>query len=94
MHSKQVRLYLIKGAKIIGVNNRNLHNFHVDMETTTRVAKAVKESGKSVILAALSGITSRQDVANYEAVGVSAVLVGEHLMRSNDKKAFISSLIN
>lgn len=84
------------GAKVIGVNNRNLHDFNVDMGTTTRVADAIKESNKNgneVILIALSGITGRQDVERYAEQGVSAVLVGESLMRANDKPAFVRHLL-
>ncbi|CAG8665888.1 11401_t:CDS:1, partial [Scutellospora calospora] len=50
------------GAKVIGVNNRNLHTFDVDMSTTTKLAEMVPEG---VILAALSGITKREDVEAY-----------------------------
>lgn len=79
------------GAKVVGVNNRNLHDFNVDMGTTSRLADAAKEAG--IILAALSGITGRADVEKYLQEGVGAVLVGEALMRSNDKKAFIQGLL-
>ncbi|PWN90157.1 IGPS-domain-containing protein [Acaromyces ingoldii] len=79
------------GAKVVGVNNRNLHDFNVDMGTTSRLADAAKEAG--VILAALSGITGRSDVEKYLQEGVGAVLVGEALMRSTDKKAFIQGLL-
>ncbi|ORX97335.1 N-anthranilate isomerase [Basidiobolus meristosporus CBS 931.73] len=77
------------GAKVIGVNNRNLHTFDVDMENTSRLAEMVPED---VILAALSGITGPQDVAKYIEQGVGAVLIGEALMRSQDKKKFIHDL--
>lgn len=79
------------GAKVVGVNNRNLHDFNVDMATTSRLAEAAKEGG--VVLAALSGITGRSDVEKYVSEGVGAVLVGEALMRASDKKAFIHDLL-
>jgi len=79
------------GAKVVGVNNRNLHDFNVDMGTTSRLADAAKEGG--IILCALSGITGRKDVEKYVSEGVGAVLVGEALMRSKDKKAFIHDLL-
>ncbi|KAG9053018.1 bifunctional tryptophan synthase trp1 [Serendipita sp. 407] len=78
------------GAKVIGVNNRNLHTFEVDMNTTTRLADMC--TGKDVILCALSGINSRKDVTEYLEQGVEAVLVGEALMRAADPKAFIREL--
>jgi len=80
------------GAKVIGVNNRNLHNFQVDMQTTTRLADMCK--GKGVIICALSGITSRQDVTQYMEQGVRAVLVGESLMRAAQPDVFIRELLD
>ncbi|PWN40358.1 IGPS-domain-containing protein [Ceraceosorus guamensis] len=79
------------GAKLIGVNNRNLHDFNVDMGTTSRLAEKAREAG--VVLCALSGITGRGDVEKYLKEGVGAVLVGEALMRATDKRAFIHDLL-
>ncbi|GAA6047259.1 hypothetical protein JCM3770_001854 [Rhodotorula araucariae] len=88
---------LIVGAKVIGVNNRNLHDFNVDMGTTSRIADVIKdkypERASEIILIALSGITGRKDVERYAEQGVSAVLVGESLMRANDKGAFVRELL-
>ena len=85
------------GAKVIGVNNRNLHDFNVDMSTTSRIADVIKEKhperAGEIILIALSGITGREDVVRYQEQGVSAVLVGESLMRANDKGAFVRKLL-
>ncbi|GAA5849976.1 hypothetical protein JCM8547_000971 [Rhodosporidiobolus lusitaniae] len=85
------------GAKVIGVNNRNLHDFNVDMGTTSRIADVIKEKyperAGEVILIALSGITGREDVVKYQQQGVSGILVGESLMRSNDKGAFVRELL-
>ncbi|KAI9019800.1 indole-3-glycerol phosphate synthase-domain-containing protein [Hyaloraphidium curvatum] len=78
------------GSKVIGVNNRNLHTFSVDMDTTSSVASMVPEG---IILAALSGIASRADVEKYAADGAKAVLVGESLMRSRDPATFIKQLL-
>lgn len=85
------------GAKVIGVNNRNLHDFEVDMGTTSRIADVIKqqhgEEGAKVILIALSGITGREDVVRYQAQGVGGVLVGESLMKATDKGALVRSLL-
>ncbi|CAB4482466.1 hypothetical protein RhiirA5_347183 [Rhizophagus irregularis] len=78
------------GAKVIGVNNRNLHTFDVDMNTTSRLAEMVPEN---VILAALSGISGRADVISYLDQGVKAFLIGEALMRSENKRAFVKELL-
>jgi anthranilate synthase/indole-3-glycerol phosphate synthase/phosphoribosylanthranilate isomerase len=80
------------GATVIGVNNRNLHTFQVDMDTTTRLADMCRD--KDVILCALSGINSRKDVTHYIEQGVRAVLVGEALMKAADPKAFIKELLD
>lgn len=84
------------GAKVIGVNNRNLHDFQVDMATTSRLVSAAQgggQGGDKPYLAALSGISSRADVQKYVDEGVDAVLVGEALMRVQDKKAFMHHLL-
>lgn len=85
------------GAKVIGVNNRNLHDFQVDMGTTSRIADVIKEKygekSNEVILIALSGIVGREDVERYASEGVGAVLVGESLMKAQDKPAFVRTLL-
>ena len=86
----EMRVAVKLGAKVIGVNNRNLHSFHVDLETTSKLVSLVP---KGTILCALSGISSRKDVEKYVAEGVGAVLVGESLMRAKDTKAFIAELL-
>lgn len=78
------------GSKVIGVNNRNLTNFEVDMETTTRLMEIVP---KETILCALSGISGPKDVLPYQQNGVGAVLVGEALMRAQDTAKFIAELL-
>lgn len=78
------------GSKVIGVNNRNLTNFEVDMETTTRLMEIVP---KETILCALSGISGPKDVTPYQQSGVGAVLVGEALMRAQDTAKFITELL-
>ncbi|EFR01404.1 anthranilate synthase component 2 [Nannizzia gypsea CBS 118893] len=77
------------GSKVIGVNNRNLQSFEVDLETTSRLMGQVPES---TIVCALSGISGPQDVAPYQKNGVKAVLVGEALMRAQDVGVFVSNL--
>ncbi|KAJ7039117.1 anthranilate synthase component II [Mycena alexandri] len=90
-NAKEMELALSLPAKVIGVNNRNLHNFDVDMGTTSRLSEMVK--GKDVMLCALSGISTAQDVDKYAAEGVGAVLIGESLMRATDTSAFIRQLL-
>ncbi|CAI6332724.1 unnamed protein product [Periconia digitata] len=78
------------GSQVIGVNNRNLVNFEVDMDTTSRLMNLVP---KETIVCALSGITGPQDVEPYTQNGVGAVLVGEALMRASDTIDFIAKLL-
>ncbi|KAI9742238.1 MAG: bifunctional tryptophan synthase trp1 [Claussenomyces sp. TS43310] len=78
------------GSKVIGVNNRNLASFEVDLDTTSRLMAQVP---KETIVCALSGISGAQDVAAYHKNGVGAVLVGEALMRAKDTAKFITELL-
>ncbi|KAG0198840.1 bifunctional tryptophan synthase trp1 [Mortierella sp. GBA30] len=89
-NAQEMEVAIELGAKVIGVNNRNLHNFEVDMETTTKLVNMVPQG---TILVALSGIKGREDVERYVEQGVGGVLVGEALMLSKDKRAFIRGLL-
>jgi anthranilate synthase/indole-3-glycerol phosphate synthase/phosphoribosylanthranilate isomerase len=80
---------LAGGARIIGINNRDLRSFNVDLATTDRLAGMV-DTG--VLLAALSGISTREDVERFQTAGASAVLVGEALMIADDPAARIREL--
>jgi len=90
-NATEMKTALDLGAKVIGVNNRNLHDFNVDMGTTSRLVEMVRE--RDVILCALSGISSPKDVQVYKDEGVRAVLVGEALMRAQDTSVFIRELL-
>lgn len=76
------------GAGLIGINNRNLHDFSVDRGTVERVA-ALCPTG--TVLAALSGVEGPEDVERFARAGAKAVLVGEALMRAPDPAALIRS---
>ena len=89
-NTQEMEIALSLGAKVIGVNNRNLHDFKVDMNTTSL---SHMTRNKDVVLCALSGISSRQDVERHKGQNVRAVLVGESLMRAKDAGAFISELL-
>lgn len=91
-NAKEMEIALALPAKVIGVNNRNLHDFEVDMGTTSRLSDMVE--GKDVILCALSGISGPEDIQRYASEGVKAVLIGESLMRAEDPTAFIHKLLS
>ncbi|MCL2884900.1 MAG: indole-3-glycerol phosphate synthase TrpC [Oscillospiraceae bacterium] len=75
----EVTMALAAGARIVGVNNRDLRTFQVDLSVSERLRKLVPPD---VLFIAESGIREPADVARLRAVGVDAVLVGETLMRS------------
>jgi anthranilate synthase/indole-3-glycerol phosphate synthase/phosphoribosylanthranilate isomerase len=77
------------GAKVIGVNNRNLESFEVDLDTTGRLRSMVP---KNTVICALSGINTHQDVVMCKQDGINAVLVGEAIMRAPDASVFIRQL--
>lgn len=78
------------GAQVIGVNNRDLTSFKVDLETTSRLMADVP---KETIVCALSGIADMNDVRAYQSQGVGAVLVGEALMRAERPDEFANRLL-
>lgn len=78
------------GATLIGINNRNLHTFEVDLEHTLRLRERVPDQ---CVLVAESGIHTRQDVERLEAAGVDAMLVGESLMSQPDIAAAVATLL-
>lgn len=88
--AEEMTIALNLGSKVIGVNNRNLRSFDVDLGTTNRL---LAHAPKDTIICALSGITGNQDVQLYQQSGVGAVLVGEALMRAQNTSAFIHQLL-
>ena len=87
---EEMRTAVELGAQVIGVNNRDLTTFEVDLDTTSRLMDGVPST---TIVCALSGISGPQDVDVYHRNGVGAVLVGEALMRAPDTKQFINNLL-
>jgi indole-3-glycerol phosphate synthase len=81
VHTKEeLNRALDAGAKIIGVNNRDLTTFEVDLRVTEELCREVPDE---VVLVSESGIKNLQDVARLKACGVDAILVGEALMRGD-----------
>ena len=80
----EVKMALNAGARIIGVNNRNLKDFTVDTENSRRLRAMIPAD---VLFVSESGVKDAADVAAARAMGANAVLVGEALMRSADKRA-------
>ena len=83
------------GANLIGVNNRDLNTFEVDLGTTERMAARLGTDwlGGSGLLVAESGIHTRADVCRVAACGARAILVGESLVREVDSGAKVKELL-
>ena len=86
---EEISMALSAGAEIIGVNNRNLKDFTVDVGNSVRLRQLVPPE---VIFVSESGMKTREDIARLEEAGVNAVLIGETLMRSADKKGMLEEL--
>lgn len=78
------------GARLIGVNNRDLRDFHVDLGTSERLGALMPEDK---IRVAESGIRTRADVDRLRAAGFHAFLVGESLLRQDDRAAAVRTLV-
>ncbi len=83
---KEIHSALTAGASIIGVNNRNLKTFEVDFNNSLRLRRLVPSD---VVFVAESGIKTVTDIRLLSEAGVNAVLIGESLMRSPDKKEIL-----
>lgn len=77
------------GARIIGVNNRNLKDFTVDTENSRKLRNRIP---KEVLFVSESGVKTPEDVQKLREIGADAVLIGETLMRAADKKAELEYL--
>lgn len=86
---EEIEMALRCKARIIGVNNRNLRDFTVDVENSLRLRRAVPGE---VLFVSESGMKTPEDIRKLQKAGVDAVLIGEALMRSSDKKKFLEAL--
>ena len=85
----EIKSALNAGARIVGVNNRNLKDFTVDTDNSRRMRELVPDN---VIFVSESGVRTAEDIKKLREIGVDAVLIGESLMRAADKKAKLSEL--
>lgn len=88
-HELEAERALKVGARVIGVNNRDLHTFRVDLEVTERVARWLPDD---ITLVAESGISSMADVQRMAEVGAHAVLVGESLLTAASTSEQVQAL--
>ncbi len=87
--AKEIQRAIDSGARIIGVNNRNLKDFSVDMDNAKRLRELVPPE---IIFVSESGVQSVDDVKKVRELGADAVLIGEVLMRAANKKSKLDEL--
>ena len=87
--AEEVSMALSAGARIIGVNNRNLKDFSVDTENSRRLREEIPPD---ILFVSESGVRDAADVARLRDIGADAVLVGEALMRAPDRTAALKRL--
>ena len=85
----EVKLAVEAGARIIGVNNRNLKDFTVDKGNSARMREIVP---RDILFVSESGVKSAEDVRQLREIGADAVLIGETLMRAENKKEKLKEL--
>jgi indole-3-glycerol phosphate synthase len=73
---------LAAGSRLIGINNRNLNDFSVDLATTFRLQREIP---KNIPVVSESGISSRADMIRLKEASITAALIGESLMRSREQ---------
>ena len=88
-NEEEIKKALNCNAKIIGINNRDLKTFTVDINTSLKLRKFIPENK---ILISESGIKTAQDIKMLKDVGFNGALIGESMMLSKDKKQFLSEL--
>lgn len=86
---REVQMAIDAGARVIGVNNRNLKDFSVNTNNSRRLRELIPSE---VLFVSESGVQTAEDVAALRAIGADAVLIGETLMRAADKKAKLAEL--
>jgi indole-3-glycerol phosphate synthase len=87
---KELERAITGGARIIGINNRNLRDFSVDLGASERLAQQIPDG---VLRVAESGIKTRADIDRLRAAGFDAFLIGESLLRQNDRAAAVRQLV-
>lgn len=87
--AQEIASALSAGAKVVGINHRNLKDFSVDLHLSGQLSKMLPQD---VLFVAESGVSSPKDVAALKEIGAHAVLVGEYMMRQEDKKEALMAL--
>ncbi len=90
------RVLAIEGVSLVGINNRNLETFEVNLETTTNLlaTRAAKIKQLGIHIVSESGIHTPQDLQKVKQAGANAVLIGESLVKQKDPSAAITALFS
>ena len=88
-HEEELSKALSAGAELLGINNRNLNDFSVDIQTTFRLLKLIPAH---IPVVSESGLKDRGDIEALAQAGAAAALIGETLMRAGEKSGLLSSL--
>lgn len=92
VHTKdEMRRALAAGAKLIGVNNRDLHSFKVSLEVSVALAE---DAPRGILLVAESGLSSREDLMRLHALGYRGFLIGETLMRAEQPEKALRQMLD
>jgi indole-3-glycerol phosphate synthase len=88
------RVLAIEGVRLVGINNRNLEDFSVDLQTTNQLIEARRDvlQEKGISIVSESGLHTKEDLQLAREAGADAVLIGESLVKQNDPKDAIASL--
>ncbi len=83
-------------VKLIGINNRNLETFDVDLNTTAQLLEARRETiqAREILIVSESGLHQTDDLATVQQAGAAAVLIGESLVKQPDPAAAIAQLFH
>lgn len=88
-NASEAKMAVEAGARIVGVNNRNLKDFTVDTENSRKLRDLIPDN---VLFVSESGVKDEGDIAKIKQMGADAVLIGEALMRASDKKEMLNRL--
>ena len=88
------RVLTLDGVTLVGINNRNLEDFSVDLQTTCQILTTRAESlhKKGILVVSESGLHNKEDLDVVQKSGASAVLIGESLVKQTDRKLAIANL--
>ncbi len=89
---EELNIALSCDAKLIGINNRNLNTFDVDINTSIELSKSINDP--DIVIVSESGIKNKEDIIKLNDSGIYSFLIGEHLVKSKDIQSTLGDFIN